>query len=280
MRKQVYLDSRAALVQSDGSLCFVLREAITTPSPEYNFEVQLLDLRLPLTNWTIHEKNNVLELWYVIPQVPVETSIVTLQSGNWSIDSIVAHLNPLLEHGYQVAYSENTNSLTFSSATQSAVLMVGYATTCGTILGLEAGLESSGYVLEGSGIDLSGTSCFFFTTSMRTTGNIGNESVFAKIPITGSPNTVQTFSGSGRVEVTDNTIDRLVVSIVDDDMVPVVWHGGYWSATLIFETLEIVPLKMQLDYRTYIQERNSQAGALDEPPAPAPHAQRADGGPR
>jgi hypothetical protein len=75
----------------------------------------------------------------------------------------------------------------------------------------------------------------------------------AKIPITRSFNGVEKYSQSGfSFVIQDRSIDYIVISVLDEDLNPVEFHGGHWSVTIEFSILRAQPFSLPEDYRSLI----------------------------
>ena len=113
----MYLDSRFGQSLGAGTL-FWLQDPIVLPSPRYAFTLSVPFVAVPLTHYVISAANRTLDISY--PGAP--PSIIDFPLGNHSIDELVDDLNRRLLFGFKAAYSENTNTLHFTSQTTGAAL--------------------------------------------------------------------------------------------------------------------------------------------------------------
>jgi hypothetical protein len=119
---------------------------------------------------------------------PPEPLIVDLPLGNHSIDELVDVLNRHLLFGFTAGYSENTNTLYFSTEIISAALVIGPLTTCSELIGVRAGDTSVvGSCYASGGVDLAGTASFYIRSNLRTRNrdprSLGYSSIIANVLI-------------------------------------------------------------------------------------------------
>jgi hypothetical protein len=113
-------------------------------------------------------------------------------------------------------------------------------------------------IYEGpNGVNLAGTSHFYIRSNLRTQNrdpvSLGFSHIMAKIPITRSFNGVEKYSQSGfSFVIQDRSIDYIVISVLDEDLIPVEFHGGHWSVTIEFSILRAQPIFQPEDYRSLI----------------------------
>ena len=134
MKQQVYLDSRFGQNLGPGGgagTLFWLQDAIVLPSHRYAFTMSIPFVVGPLTHYVISAANRTLDISY--PGAP--PSIIDFPLGNHSIDELVGVLYRRLLFGFKAVYSENTNTLHFTSQTAGAALSIGPATFCGGLIG-------------------------------------------------------------------------------------------------------------------------------------------------
>jgi hypothetical protein len=108
--------------------------------------------------------------------------------------------------GFRAAYSENTNTLHFTSQTLGlgggAELTIGPATTCGDLIGVRVGDESVlGSYTAPNGLSLAGTTSFYLHSNLRTRNRdpriLGYSSIIANVPITKPHTGLERFTQSG-----------------------------------------------------------------------------------
>ena len=268
MRQQLYLEERYAYKLPDGQSLFWLEDPIALPNQEYRFTVSVPNASFPLTHFAITEKNRTLELLVV----GVSTKIL-LPIGNHSIDEVVEHINSeAAGTGVEVSYRQNTNKVSFSSP---ASLSIGAATTAQTLLGVRAGGTAANGVYEApDGVNLAGPSHFFVRSNLRTRNRdpvaLGFSSVLAKVPIERSFNGIQKFEAPFyKFAISERSVHYIVVSVLDDSLEPVEFHGGHWSLTLEFDVEKAESYLTPTDYRLDLltTQQNGPLGGSANPSA-------------
>jgi hypothetical protein len=185
MRLQLYLDSRFGRNLGAGTL-FWLQKPIVLPSPRYDFTLSVPFVAVPLTNYVISAANRTLNISYPAQHDP---SIIEFPLNNHSIDELVDVLNRRLLFGFKAVYSENTNTLHFTSQTVGAALSIGPVITCGDLIGFRVGDESilRSYTAP-NGVNLAVTTSFYLRSNLRTRNRdprtLGYSSIIANVPIT------------------------------------------------------------------------------------------------
>jgi hypothetical protein len=176
-----------------------------------------------------------------------------LPLGNHSTDEHVNVLNQRLLFGLSAAYSENTNTLRFSSESIGAALMVGPATICGGLLGVRAGDTSVlGFYNAPCGVYLDGTTSFYLRSNLRTRNRdprtLRYSSINANVSITKPHNGLERFSQLGfTFGILERSIHYIVIEILDDTLEPVTFHGGNLQAALEFAVEEAVAYAAPVD---------------------------------
>ena len=296
MRQQVYLEQRFGVPQDDGGVLFWLLDPIVTPSRAWQITCNVVHVAIPLTHYVVTLENSLLNLEYGDPasgfMVP---SLIPLLPGNYSIDEIVDYINTRLGHGYVLTYSDNTNNLRFEGGVQ--MLRIGDSTTCGELLGFAKGQTASPtpgaatFELAAEGyVDLSGTSCFYLSSSIRTRNRDpvtrGYSYILAKVPITRAHNGLERYvSPEGTFGVWDRHFSHITVQVLDDRMRPIQFHGGSWSITLEFDVAPRLDYGVDRDYRENLAmlqaalapPGNGQVRREQDPPADQ-RADQGDGG--
>ena len=165
-------------------------------------------------------------------------------------------MNDRLPHGFLVSYNETTNKLKLSTTRPNTNLEIGVGPTCGKLLGIVIDEPSENGIYEvPNGINLAGTSHFYIRSNLRTQNpvRLGFSCLMTKIPITRSFNGVENYSQSGFSFVNqDRSIDYIVISVLDKDLIPVKFHAGHWSITIEFSVLRVQPFLQPEDYRSLI----------------------------
>jgi len=167
-------------------------------------------------------------------------------------------MNDRLPHGFVVSYRENTNKLKLSTTQPITNLEIGVGTTCNELLGIVVGESSDNGVYEArNGINLAGTSHFYIRSNLRTQNRdsfrLGFSRLMAKILITRNFNGVEKYSQSGfYFVIQDRSIDYIVFSALDEDLILGEFHGGHWSITIEFSILCSQPFSRPEDYRSLI----------------------------
>jgi hypothetical protein len=254
MRQQLYLDSRFGQNLETGTL-FWLQDPIVLPSPRYAFKLSVPFVAVPLTHYVITAANRTLDISY--PAQP-EPSIIEFPLENHSIDELVDVLNRRLLFGFKAAYSENTNTLHFTSQTLGAALSIGPATTCGDFIGVRVGDESVlGSYTAPNGVNLAGTTSYYLCSNLRTRNRdprtLGYSSIIANVPITKPHSGLERFTRSGfTFGLNDRSIHYIIIEILDDALEPVTFHGGEWQVTLEFGVEEAPAYAGPTDYRALV----------------------------
>jgi hypothetical protein len=182
-----------------------------------------------------------------------EPSIIEFPLGNRSIDELVNVLNRRLLFGFKAAYSENTNTLHFTSQTLGAYLTIRPATTCGDLIGVRVGDESVlGSYTAPNGVNLASTASFYLRSNLRTR-NLGYSSIIANVPITKPHNGLERFTQSGfTFGLNDRSIHYVIIEILDDALEPVTFHDGEWQVTLEFGVEKAPAYAGPTDYRAFM----------------------------
>ncbi len=149
-------------------------------------------------NYIITKANRRLQIVY-IHVAPPEALIADLLLGNHIIDELVDVINRHLLFGFTTGYSENTNTLQFSTATISVALEIGPLTTCSELIGVRAGDTSvlGSYYAPG-GVNLAGTTSFYIRSNLMTRNrdprSLGYSSIIANVSITKPHNGLERFT--------------------------------------------------------------------------------------
>ena len=244
---ELFLDQRAGTPLGDGNgRFFMFSEYIRAPRGSV-LTLALQSVTIPLTHWVINDFNNTLAIRYSAGEVDVQT--ITFANGNKTIDSVVALLNTQLQFEWQAEYDFDTNQVVFSlpiggSLTVSMTIEEG--TTCGELLGFVVGDSSSGTTtLRSRGIDLSGDTCFYVNSNLRTSNvrpfSGGDVSVLGRVPITRGTNDVERWSNYTNYinQLSVDFLSGIFIEILDDKCErPIEFHGGYWTVSLVFGNVE------------------------------------------
>ena len=158
MRQQLYLDSRFG--QSNGSITlFWIEDPIVLPSLKYAFTLSVPSAAVALTHYVITEANRKLDLIYSNDNEPAQ--LIDFPIENHSIDELVDVLNIHLLHRFKAAYSENTNTLNFTTPNINDSISIGPLTTSTELIGVRIGYPSVlGSYTAPDGANLAGTTCF------------------------------------------------------------------------------------------------------------------------
>ena len=276
MRQQLYLESRFGYSLPDGSALFWLQDPIVLPNPQaYQFTVAVPNASFPLTHYAIHAENRDLEI-----EIDGVTKFLQLPIGNHSIDELIEFLGA---HDVEASYSENTNRI---SVAFNSTFKIGPKTTCQTLLGVRVGDEdSTGTYTAPRGVNLAGTSHFFVRSNLRTRNrdpvSLGFSSVLAKVPIERTFNGIQKYDAPFySFAISERSIHYLIISILDEDLQPVVFHGGHWSITLEFDVVEAERYTPATDYRANFMALLSNNGQErgTEDPSPDKRSKQNTGG--
>ena len=259
MRQQLYLDSRFG--QPNGSMTlFWLEDPIVLPSSKYAFTLSVPSAAMALTHYVITEANRKLDLIY--SNVTEPTQMIEFPIGNHSIDELVDVLNIHLLHGFKAAYSENTNTLNFTTPNINDSISIGPLTTSTELIGVRVGDTSVlGSYTAPDGVNLAGTTCFYIRSNLRTKHRdprtLGFSSIIANIPITKPHNGLERFSHSGfSFGLRERSIHYIIIEVLDDALQPVTFHGGGWQVTLEFAVEEAESYSGPVDYRALMAAQN------------------------
>jgi hypothetical protein len=203
----------------------------------------------------ITEANRTLQLDY---PAAGQSQDILLPLGNYSVDDLVSRINDEILFDYACEYDEHVNALRLTNGTSE--LVIGTGTTCYDLLGLRPGQGSTPTptsvhgLLAAEGVDLSGTSHFYIASNIRTRNRdpvtLGYSRILAKIPITRAHNGLERYSAPAfTFGIWDRHIKHIALDILDDDMNPVVFHGGMWSVTLEFDVVSRQEYPDRRDYR-------------------------------
>ena len=141
-------------------------------------------------------------------------------------------LNRRLLFGFKAAYSENTNTMHFTSQNLGAAMSIGPATTCGGLLGARPGDTSvlGSYTAPNGVNNLVGTTSFYRRSNMGTRNRdprtLGYSSIIASVPITKWHNGLERFNQSGSTFGLNDRSIHYIIDILDDALEPVTFHGG------------------------------------------------------
>jgi hypothetical protein len=233
MRKQVYLDMRFGHTVNGGGTLFWLHDPIVLSSPRYAFTMSVPFVDMPLNHYVITKVNRRLHIVYT-HVAPPESPIVDLPLGNHNIDELVDVLDRHLLFGFTAGYSENTNTLKFSTETICAALEIGPLTTCSELIGVRAGdTNVLGSYYAPGGVNLAGTTNFYIRSNLRTRNRYprsqGYSSIIANVPITKPHNGLERFTQTGySFGLKERSINYIFTEILDDALQPVIFHGGVW----------------------------------------------------
>jgi len=258
MRQQLYLNSRfgwnlgAATGPGGGAeTLFWMQDPIVLTSPRHAFTLSVPFVAVPLAHYFVSAANQTSEIVY--PAQP-EPSIIKFSLGNHSIDELVDLLNRRLFFGFKAVYSENTNTLRFTSQSLGAELSIEPATTCGSLIGLHAeDTTVLGSYTAPDGVNLTGTTCFYLRFNLQTRNRdpsiLGYSSIIANVPITKPHNGLELLTQSGfTFDLNDRSIHYIIIEILDDAQEPVNFCGGEWHVTLEFGVEEVLAYAGPTDY--------------------------------
>lgn len=298
MRQQLYLEQKHGTPTENGGSMFWLQDPVICPSREWQLTCTVVHVAIPLTHWVITEDNRTLHIVHEVVDpntgaVAPEDDFILLPMGNYSIDALVLFINSSLTgHNIVVTYSENTNMLEFNGS--NTAFYIGPDTTCGKLLGIEVGQTSvtqapwwsgASHMTGASGVDLSGTGCFYVCSSVRTRNrdpvNLGYSRILAKVPVTKAHNGLERYEAPlTTFGIWDRHITGLSIDILDEDMNPVVFHGGDWSITLEFDVAQSPDYGVPRDYRENLSVllENANPDGQVRPGQDAQAGQRPDAG--
>jgi hypothetical protein len=174
-----------------------------------------------------------------------------------------------LLHGFKAVYSENTNTIHFSTSNINDTISIGPLTTCGELLGVRNGdMSVLGSYFAPDGVNLAGTTSFYLRSNLRTRNRdprtLGFSSILANVPITKPHNGLERFSQSGfSFGLRERTIHYIIIEVLDDALQPVTFHGGGWQVTLEFDVEPAEAYSGPIDYRALMAENGSLLGGAN-----------------
>lgn len=278
MRQQVYLEQKWGDPTGSGATMFWLQDPILIPTNDFQISCSVPSVSIPLTHWVITDANRTLQLDY---PAAGQSQDILLPLGNYSVDELVSRINDEILFDYACDYDEHVNALRLTNGTSE--LVIGTGTTCYDLLGLRPGQGSTPTptlvheMIADMGVDLSGTSHFYIASNIRTRNRdpvtLGYSRILAKIPITRAHNGLERYSAPAfTFGIWDRHIKHIALEILDDDMNPVVFHGGMWSVTLEFDIVARQEFPDRRDYREVLglihnPYGDGQVGEGEDPPS-------------
>ena len=262
----MYLDSRFGMVMNGGAHLFWLQDQLIIPSTLYEFNVSVPFVAVPLTYYNVELGNRLL---HVVYDGGAEARI-ELPIGNHSIDELIDVINRRLINGFKASYSEQTNTVTISTQAIGNDFEIGSDTTCGELIGVRVADRSVlGTYKAHNGVNLSGTNSLYIRSNLRTRNrdprSLGYSNIICNVPITKAHNGLERFSQTGySFAIRDRTITYIILEILDDQLKPVIFHGGNWQVTLEFSVASAESYNAPIDYRA-LMANGSLDGATDPP---------------
>ena len=163
-----------------------------------------------------------------------------------------------LPPGFVASYSENTNKLKLSTNQPKNNSEICVGTTCDELMGIVVGESCINNIYEApNGMNLARTSYFYIRSNLRTQNRdpvcLGLGHFRTKISIPTIFNGFENHSQSSLYFVIqDISIDYIVILMLHEDLIPIKFHGGHWSITIIDLILRAQPFLQPKDYRTLI----------------------------
>eukprot|EP00873_Tetraselmis_striata_P008380 jgi/Tetstr1/428644/TSEL_018632.t1 len=199
---------------------------------DYEWLVAVPHATIPLSQWVIDESNNLLELVY-----SDKSRYISLPLGNRSVDEIVVYLNDRLLHGYTAAYDEAINRIVFGSELLGESLAIGEMSTCGRLLGVEAGDAAvDGVLIPPRGVDLAGTSSIFIRSNLSTRNrdpvSKATSDILAKVHGSQNFNEIEYNSSSLKFPIAYRNVSLIIIYLTDDFQRHMDFHGADFSLTL------------------------------------------------
>ena len=165
----MYLEQKWGDPTGSGATMFWLQDPILIPTNDFQISCSVPSVSIPLTHWVITDANRTLQLDY---PAAGQSQDILLPLGNYSVDDLVSRINDEILFDYACEYDEHVNALRLTNGTSE--LVIGTGTTCYDLLGLRPGQSSTPTptfvheMIADMGVDLSGTSHFYFASNIRT----------------------------------------------------------------------------------------------------------------
>lgn len=238
MKRQLYIHSdHATHVTGDGYHIYYLPAHFAPDTQDNRIVISLADAWIPHTFYTVHSGNDQFNVLYN----DFTVSEVTLSHGNYSIDGILAQINPALTNDFELVYNENRNRVSLQKVTGSnnlATAEIVAGSTCTRLLGFTNSslLWSNGVLEAASCVNMVRTTAVYVRTSLHTENrdpisrNIAD--VLGKIPVDACWNEIITYHGEFSCVSHLPHITAIAIKLVDDNGFLLDLNGCPYSLTL------------------------------------------------
>ena len=230
----MYIDSRYSnFTYSSGTQAYWLSDPLNKPEGFF-FNIHVLSAWIPLTYYNVFSDNNHLDISYT----PSDMQSLVIPEGNRDIDYIVAFLNASLRHGYEVAYEDATNRLSFATTDiEYDHLLVLPTSTCGHPLGLTSDVLNVLPFTSQFGVDMTRTSSIMIRANLHGTNRDpytrNMSDILCMIPVSHQqPNEIIEYSQPAFVRITIKTLNHFTIGLFDDDGRHLDLNGSRYTLTL------------------------------------------------
>jgi len=234
---QIYLNSKRAnkYINSQTSDCiFHLPHIIVSKSKQISISV--LHAQIPGSYYNINHSNN--KLVYRLTDHFLST--VYLEPSNYNINTLIAHIESLIEVEFNIIYSVASNKLTITNNTIGFIL--DKSSTCLELLGFSVKdhISANNKIISDNVVNL-----FLIRTLQICSDNFilnnidsynpNNSNILASIPITSSFNSIISYINHDVHSDINNTrnLTNLHIKITDQDANAIELNGAHWSITLL-----------------------------------------------
>jgi len=235
---QIYLNSKRAnkYINSQTSDCLFHLPHINVRKTK-KVSISVLHAQIPGSYYNINSTNNILA--YRINNGSLQT--VQIQPSNYNINTLIAHIESLLEVEFNITYSVSSNKLTITHSTYDFEL--DDSSTCFELLGFSnIDHESVSRILISDNV----VNLFTIRTLQICSDNFilnnidsfnpNNSNILASIPITSSFNSIISYSNPHDVHSEINNtrnLTNLHMKITDQDSNVIELNNAHWSITLL-----------------------------------------------
>lgn len=235
---QIYLNSKKAnkYINSYTSDCIFHLPHIHV-SKTKKVSISVLHAQIPGSYYNINSTNN--KLVYSINDGSIQT--VLLQPSNYNVNTLITHIESLLEVEFDITYSVSSNKLTITHNTYDFKL--DDSSTCFELLGFSSmNHESVLQTLVSDNV----VNLFTIRTLQICSDNFilnnidsfnpNNSNILASIPITSSFNSIISYSNPHDVHSEINNtrnLTNLHIKITDQDSNVIELNNAHWSITLL-----------------------------------------------
>jgi hypothetical protein len=205
--------------------------------------ISVLHAQIPGSYYNINNSNNIL-VYSIddgsLPGEPVKKT-VQMQPSNYNINTLITHIESLLEVEFDITYSASSNKLTITHSTFDFEL--DDSSTCFELLGFSSvDHESTSQTLTSDNVvNLFNIRTLHICSDNFILNNIdsfnpNNSNILASIPITSSFNSIISYSNPHDVHSEINNtrnLTNLHIKITDQDSNVIELNNAHWSITLL-----------------------------------------------